>query len=110
MHEGKEAVGGMGREVSDGIGCSSAAALVVEAAEIVGRHQSCSHLFSQHCVLTTAKVRRNVGALRRCLSRKVEKVWRGVEPLLGILDSTVRATAELQQSRSISPSQCGNHP
>lgn len=46
MHEGKEAVGGMRREVSDGPGCSSAAALVVEAAAaaaaIVGRHRSSS--------------------------------------------------------------------
>lgn len=61
MHEGKEAVGGMGREVSDGTGCCLAAALVGEAAKIVGRHPSSSHVFPQHCVLTV-KVRWNVRA------------------------------------------------
>lgn len=50
MHKGKETVGGTGREVSDGTGCCSAAASVVEAAKIVGRHPSSSHAFPQHCV------------------------------------------------------------
>lgn len=63
MHEGKEAVGGVEREFSDGTECSSAAALLVEATEIVGRHRSSSLVFLQHCVLTTVKVRWNVGAL-----------------------------------------------
>lgn len=57
MHEGNKAVGGMGRKVSDVAGCSSAAAFVAEAADTAGRQQSSSQLFSQHCVLATAKVR-----------------------------------------------------
>lgn len=115
MHEGNEAVGGTGRQVSDGTGCSSAAALVGRrAAEIAARHPSTSHLFLQHCVPTTAKVRRNVGALRRCLGKGGEGLARCGATFGHSWQYYHRhpmdPMAELQQARSISPTTCGNHP